>query len=167
NHEIETGIQAMREDFNQAKAAYEEARIQRDLTHLEETRFSSLIGQRSISQGDYDNVHFKWLIAVAHTEAARAAISKSEAALRNSEAKLKTQKIKIEEAKSALALADLNLKRTEIRAPVSGWVANKDVDPGRYVQPGQALLTITKDEEFWVMANFKETQIGKMKVGQS
>ena len=52
-----------------------------------------------------------------------------------------------------------------IFAPVSGSIAQKNVDPGKYVQPGQPLLSIVRPDT-WVVANFKETQIGKMSVGQ-
>jgi membrane fusion protein (multidrug efflux system) len=48
---------------------------------------------------------------------------------------------------------------------MSGRIAMKNVDPGKYVEPGQPLLSIVK-EDTWVIANFKETQIKKMSVGQ-
>ena len=61
--------------------------------------------------------------------------------------------------------AQLDLARTVIKAPMAGRIAMKNVDPGKYVQPGQALLSIVQDDT-WVVANFKETQIKKMTVGQ-
>jgi membrane fusion protein (multidrug efflux system) len=51
-------------------------------------------------------------------------------------------------------------------APITGRVAKKNVDPGKYVQIGQPLLTIVDEENIWVSANFKETQIKDMRVGQ-
>ena len=65
----------------------------------------------------------------------------------------------------ALAQAELNLQYTKIIAPVSGEV-NKTVVVGLNVQPGQQLLTVVPLDEVWVTANFKETQLRRMRVGQ-
>lgn len=62
--------------------------------------------------------------------------------------------------------AKLQISYTTLTAPSSGYVSRKTVEPGQYVQAGQNLLTITGDQEVWVIANFKETQLGKMHVGQ-
>ncbi len=61
--------------------------------------------------------------------------------------------------------ADLYLKYTDVIAPNSGTVTNKNVDKGKYIQAGQPLFTLVGDN-FWIEANFKENQVGKMKVGQ-
>ena len=61
--------------------------------------------------------------------------------------------------------AELYLKYTEIIAPNSGTVTNKNVDKGKYVQAGQPLFTLVSDN-VWIEANYKENQVGKMKVGQ-
>ena len=65
----------------------------------------------------------------------------------------------------ALEQAELNLQYTKIVAPVSGQV-NKTVVVGLNVQPGQQLLTVVPLDEVWITANFKETQLRHMKVGQ-
>lgn len=71
----------------------------------------------------------------------------------------------VQQKRAALEQAELNLQYTKIVAPVSGSV-NKSVVVGLNVQPGQQLLTVVPLEEVWVTANFKETQLKKMKVGQ-
>lgn len=68
-------------------------------------------------------------------------------------------------AKAALAQATLNLGYTKIYAPVTGTVANRTVQVGDYVQPGQALFSAVPDEVY-VIANFKETQLNRMRIGQ-
>lgn len=62
--------------------------------------------------------------------------------------------------------AKLNLSYTIITAPQDGLVSKVNVQPGQYVQAGQALFSIVHGEALWVVANFKETQLDKMKVGQ-
>ena len=69
-------------------------------------------------------------------------------------------------AASQLRQAYLNLQRMAIVAPVSGYVARRSVQLGQRVQPGTALMTIVPLEQVWVEANFKETQLAKMRIGQ-
>jgi len=71
----------------------------------------------------------------------------------------------VEEKRALLDLAELNLQYTKIVAPVTGEV-NKSVVVGLNVQPGQQLLTVVPLDEIWVTANFKETQLKRMRVGQ-
>ncbi len=71
----------------------------------------------------------------------------------------------VQQKRASLEQARLNLQYTQIVAPISGEV-NKTVVVGMNVQPGQQLLTIVPLEEVWVTANFKETQLRQMKVGQ-
>ena len=71
----------------------------------------------------------------------------------------------MEQKRAALEQAELNLQYTKILAPVSGEV-NKTVVVGMNVQPGQQLLTVVPLDEVWITANFKETQLRRMRVGQ-
>ncbi len=72
----------------------------------------------------------------------------------------------VEVAASQLRQAYLNLQRTAIVAPVSGYVAKRQVQLGQRVQPGVTLMTIVPMEQMWIEANFKETQLTKMRIGQ-
>jgi membrane fusion protein (multidrug efflux system) len=58
------------------------------------------------------------------------------------------------------------LNYTRIVAPVSGIIGRKSIEAGQRVQPGQQLLTIIPLDDIWITANFKETQLRKMKPGQ-
>jgi len=71
----------------------------------------------------------------------------------------------VEQRRAVLAQAELNLQYTKIIAPVSGEV-NKTVVVGLNVVPGQQLLTVVPLDEVWITANFKETQLRHMRVGQ-
>jgi membrane fusion protein (multidrug efflux system) len=71
----------------------------------------------------------------------------------------------VQQKRAALEQAELNLQYTQIVAPISGEV-NKTVVVGLNVQPGQQLLTVVPLDEIWITANFKETQLRQMKVGQ-
>jgi membrane fusion protein (multidrug efflux system) len=73
---------------------------------------------------------------------------------------------KVEQARAALDAAQLNLSYTEIVAPVDGVATHKQVETGQIVQAGQGLLVVVPLQDVWVTANFKETQLKKMRPGQ-
>lgn len=62
-------------------------------------------------------------------------------------------------------MAELHLEYTNIKSPIAGTVTNKNFNKGKFVQIGQPLFTIVSDN-IWIEANFKENQVGKMKIGQ-
>ncbi len=73
---------------------------------------------------------------------------------------------RVQEAQAALDQTKLNLDYTMVRAPISGRVSKKTVEVGQIVQPGQPLMALVPLEDIWVTANFKETQLKNMCVGQ-
>jgi membrane fusion protein, multidrug efflux system len=72
----------------------------------------------------------------------------------------------IKRAQALLETAKLNLSYTVITAAIDGQVSKIDIQPGQLVQPGQTLFYIINNNEAWVIANFKETQLNKMVAGQ-
>jgi membrane fusion protein (multidrug efflux system) len=72
----------------------------------------------------------------------------------------------IKKAKALLETAQLNLTYTVVTAAIDGQVSKIDIQPGQLVQQGQSLFYIINNNEAWVVANFKETQLNKMIVGQ-
>lgn len=90
---------------------------------------------------------------------AQAAIARAQATIQKMEALLNVKQTAIDNARLRLGYARLT-------APIAGKIGRKSVVVGQYVQPGQNLMTIVADSTFWVIANFKETQLEKMKVGQ-
>ena len=69
-------------------------------------------------------------------------------------------------ARAAVERARIDLSRTEIRAPVAGVVGARGVRVGQYVRPGGALMSIVPLGEAYVIANFKETQVARLRLGQ-
>ncbi|MBC6982821.1 HlyD family secretion protein [Caulobacter sp. 17J80-11] len=72
----------------------------------------------------------------------------------------------VEQARATVAQARINLDRTIIRAPVGGVVGARAVRPGQYVRPGGQLMAVVPLGRAYIVANFKETQVGRMRVGQ-
>ncbi|CAD5109730.1 HlyD family secretion protein [Zestomonas carbonaria] len=110
---------------------------------------------------------------VADSHVARSRVSKAQADLDAQRqqvdtlnAELKRLDALLATARAELAQAELNLSRTEIHAPISGLVGQRSARNGQFVQAGAYLLSVVPDEDIWIQANFKETQIGRMHAGQ-
>jgi membrane fusion protein (multidrug efflux system) len=109
------------------------------------------------------------LASAARVEQARAGVSAAHAdlrqvSMRTSDAQGKLAKV--QQARAALDAAELNLGYTQIVAPVDGVATHKQIEPGQIVQQGQGLLVVVPLQDVWVTANFKETQLRKMRAGQ-
>ncbi|MDR2305993.1 MAG: HlyD family secretion protein [Paucimonas sp.] len=109
----------------------------------------------------------------AESHVARSQVDKAQADLKGQRqqvdaltAELKRLDAQIANARADLAQAELNLTRCEIHAPISGTIGQRSARNGQVVQAGAYLLSIVPDQDIWVQANFKETQIGKMRPGQ-
>ena len=99
-----------------------------------------------------------WTAAYSQTNAAEAEVVLSEAGV-------ETATAAVQQAEARLQQAELNFSYTKIIAPMDGRVTARTVQPGNYVQPGQALLALVP-KDVWVTANFKETQLTYMRPGQ-
>jgi membrane fusion protein (multidrug efflux system) len=108
---------------------------------------------------------------------ARDALSAAQSALTNSEQSYQTSKVLIDDtvvashpdvqaAAAKLRAAYLDTVRATLRAPVDGYVAKRSVQVGQRVQPGTALMAVVPLHQVWVDANFKETQLEHMRIGQ-
>lgn len=115
-------------------------------------------------------------VAGSRLTQARAAASQAHAALRAAKtapeqiemirARADVAAANVELARAALAQAELNLQYTIVKAPSRGLVSRKAVEVGQVVQPGQPLLALVSLDDLWVTANFKETQLARMRPGQ-
>ncbi|HWV10631.1 MAG TPA: HlyD family secretion protein, partial [Pseudomonas sp.] len=109
----------------------------------------------------------------ADSRIARSQVAKAEADLQAQrqqistlQAEIKRLEAQITSARSEVAQAELNLERTQIHAPISGFVGQRAARNGQFVQAGAYLLSLVPDQDIWIQANFKETQIGRMHPGQ-
>ena len=115
-------------------------------------------------------------VSKASMQAEQAKVEKARAGVREALANHKQVNIRQADATSAMAAiaqaranleaAELQLSYTTIVAPIDGVVTKKSVEPGQIVQPGQGLLVLIPLHDVWVTANFKETQLAKVRPGQ-
>jgi RND family efflux transporter MFP subunit len=83
----------------------------------------------------------------------------------NAQINAEIARAEFQEAQAEVKLAELNLKRSEVRAPRSGQVTNLHLAQGNYVQAGQAVMALVADESFYVQAYFEETKLPGIRVG--
>ena len=127
-----------------------------------EQRAIELTRQKLISKQSAETTATEAATAAAAVRASQANLEQATSAL----GKAGAQNAAIRAAAAKLAQAQLDLAHTRITAPASGLVANLELRPGSMVQQGVPLFTIIGDNEYWVDANFKETELRRVKPGQ-
>ncbi|MGB8703438.1 MAG: HlyD family secretion protein [Gillisia sp.] len=83
-----------------------------------------------------------------------------------SEKQVDVAQANVESAQAMVDAAKLDLGYTVVTAPIDGQLSEVDIQPGQFVQPGQALFYLVSTDKIWVIANFKETQLDEMQIGQ-
>jgi membrane fusion protein (multidrug efflux system) len=169
-------VEAAEARLREAQANYTKAA--KDLA-----RYKQLVERDEIPRQQYDAAVATEQAARASVDSARAAVASAQSQVAQAEAQVREastapQQLAVSRAKAGSAVADvqknqtaveqarLNLSYTIIRAPSSGIVDKKSVQPGQIIQAGQPLFALVPFERMWVVANFKETQLKKMRVNQ-
>lgn len=164
--QMEAALTEAQEMLKKSGADLESAMAQQKFALKEKNRYKELSKTQFVPQSKSDQAESRWKTARAAYKAGQADVSKAEAEVQSMETQLKTQTFQIEEGRAALSIAQINLERTSVKAPLDGQIAKKNVDPGKYVQPGQPVMSIASLEDIWVVANFKETDINDIRIGQ-
>jgi membrane fusion protein (multidrug efflux system) len=126
---------------------------------LDLERSTNLRKQDVIPQSEFDAVK-------ANAQAISSQYASSENQYKSTLSQITLAQAQVAQRQAELDNADLQLSYTTVKAPEAGIVSKKNVEPGQFVQTGQPLLSLVGNEDVWVTANFKETQLKKMKVGQ-
>lgn len=123
------------------------------------------VESRAVSKSAFDLARAQARAATANLEAAESQTNSAGAEVALSEAGVETATAAVQQAEARVQQAELDLSYTKIIAPLDARVTARTVQPGNYVQPGQALLALVP-RDVWVTANFKETQLTDMHPGQ-
>jgi membrane fusion protein, multidrug efflux system len=186
----QAGIAAAKQQLAAAKAQRDEAEANNVKAQNDVARYKQLVDKQEISDQQYDQAVASAKADAAAVEAAHALadsaqsqvtqaqqrLAQAEANWRN--AQTRPQQIQVirsradsaraeaELKKADLDQAQLNLQYTKVIAPVAGVVSDRTVEVGQNVSPGQELMKIIPLDDVWITADFKETQLREMKVGQ-
>ena len=166
-------VNVANKDISPAQSAIDAAQIRLWQAQQDYDRFKRLLELGSATQQQFDNAKAAKELAEKQLEQTQRSVTTYQARLAASSSNLavsannlKVAQIQVEQRQEELDLAKLNLSYATIVAPCDGYVAKKNVQPGQLVAVGQNLFALVDESQLWVNANFKETQIEKMKVGQ-
>ncbi|BDG04195.1 HlyD family secretion protein [Anaeromyxobacter oryzae] len=177
-------VQAARTELDGAAADVDQAVANDRLAQVELRRAKVLVSGDSIARSELDQRSAAAEVSRATVVAARKRLAgrraKLDAALAHQrevrqnaprtvgarEATVEVRRANLELARARLEEARLNLSYARIVAPADGIIGKKSVNVGDRVQPGQQLMALTQTAELWVTANFRETQIESMRIGQ-
>jgi membrane fusion protein (multidrug efflux system) len=152
--------------IRQAEAQKRSAEADLDLAAKASDRRHELIQSRTVSQAQVDESDAALAKAKAGVAAAGATVEAQKKHMTVLAAQREAAVAGVAQAQAARDLAQIDLDDTVVRAPVDGVVGNRQVRVGRLVAPGASLLDIVPVNDVWVVANFKETQIGHIRPGQ-
>lgn len=146
-------------DLGQAQAELVRARA--DLA-----RVSELASRGSVSNRERDQVRATQLAAQAGVERAQANIAAQRETIQSTRVSRESLEGQVDQAQAQVDLARINLANTVIRAPRDGQISEASVRVGQYVSAGSQLMFLVP-EQLWAVANFKETQTARMRLGQA
>jgi membrane fusion protein (multidrug efflux system) len=186
----QANLLAARQQVDVANAQLTQADANNVKAQNDLARYKQLVSKQEISEQQYDQAYAASQAGAAGVDAARAGVSAAQQQVKaaqsrvlQAQANLRSAKTApqqvaairsraqsaealVEQKKAELDAAKLNLQYTTITSPVNGVVTNRTVEVGQNVQPGQELMRIINLDDIWVTANFKETQLRHMRVGQ-
>lgn len=155
-----------------ASAGVDEARVVMETARKDYERYAALLKKDAVTQQQYDNAKARYDDAASRYQAAQArhaqaaASRQATAVVKNEQsARLGQSSAGVSVAEAQLNLARLNLSYTVIIATTDGYMGRKDIHEGQLVQPGQQLARIVDDNDVWVMAFYRETQLKHIATG--
>lgn len=162
---VSAGMNTTASNVRAASAGIEEARVQMENAHKDYQRFEQLLQKDAVTRQQYDNVKAQYEAAKARYEAACNRQQATSQVLGEQQQRLGQSAAGESVAEAQVNLARLNLSYTVIVATCDGVMGKKDIHEGQLVQPGQQLARIVDDHQVWVVANYRETQMKHIQVG--
>ncbi|PJC87177.1 EmrA/EmrK family multidrug efflux transporter periplasmic adaptor subunit [Vibrio sp. HA2012] len=170
-------VNAREEDEKRARAQLESAQANYQRAKIDLERREDLVKSGSVSGEELTNAKTAFTQAQANLNVAKAAVNQSVANRMSTIGNQKANAALIDNttvdnnpqvllAKAQLDQAKINLERTVIRAPISGVIAQRQVQVGRRVQVGAPLMTVVPVHDMHIDANFKEVELREVQVGQ-
>jgi membrane fusion protein (multidrug efflux system) len=151
----------------QSRAQLEGSQANAKFAADEEQRYRKLRDQGVETEERYEQALNQSNQAQASLRAAEASVRVAERTLATMQSQLLQSRAQLQAAKAQVNTAELNLNDTLLRASVAGRIGDDTARLGEYVEPGTRLMSIVPVQDAYVVANFKETQIRGMRIGQS
>ncbi len=161
---LEAQISAQEARIDQANKQVVEAQAALTFAQQQDERYGGLVKTGAVTVEQAQQYRSNYLQARASFDAAEANAVATAKQLPVLESQKLQAQAQLEQMRATLEQASINLSRTNITAPVDGYVTQLTAAKGNYAAPGQALMMFVP-REVWVTANFKETEIGRIRPG--
>jgi membrane fusion protein (multidrug efflux system) len=158
-HSAQTGTSVNHDQIDGARARY--VQQEQDIK-----RYTNLVNEEAATGADLEQVKARYDVAQSDYSAAQNSLKTNDARIAELKTHFALLQADIKRKQAALELAQLNLSYTIIRAPYPGRLGRKNILEGQQIQPGQPLVSIINEGEKWITANYKETQVAQMYIGQ-
>ncbi len=149
-----------------AQAPVDAARAAADRARADLARAQQLAATQVVSRQQLDAAQAAKDATEANLQAAQRQAGAAGSAIAVAQASQRAAQARLDATRAARQNAALQFSYTRVTAPVAGTIAKRTVEVGQLLQPGQPLLAVVADTATWVTANFKETQLDDMRVGQ-
>lgn len=153
-------------DVDSAEAGVESAKAALKVAHAELDRADELSGRGIVTERDAQSRQLAFDQARATVRQSQAQAEAARQSVQSVTVNRQSRAAKVEEARAAVHLAEINLEHTRIVAPVDGKLGEVSARVGQYVTPGTRVVSLVP-ERVWIVANFKETQVAGMEVGEA
>ena len=160
-----TSIQTTENNIAVSDAAMEEVSANMRMAENNYRRYQKLLANEAVTQQEFDAVETHYLSMKAKHETMRRQQQTQRLVKSEQTQRLDQSEAAIKAAQAALELAKVNLSRTVVTAPCDGYTSRIDIQVGELVQPGRTLLSVIDDKEYWVIANYRETQLRNIALG--
>ncbi len=150
-----------------AKSSIDLANVNVQKTKEDYDRCDALVKQHAATQAQLDAARALRDGALSQLDVAKKQMDATQKQNSAALEQIKVAQSLVAQRQADLDYANLQLSYSYIIAPVDGMVSKKNVQPGQFVQAGQALFSIVDETDIWIVANFKETQMENMMPGQS
>lgn len=162
---MNSGIAATTNNLTVNDAGIKEMEVQMENARKELARFEKLLEEEAVTRQQYDQVKTACQAAEARYEKVLRARQTTSLVKTEQTHRLGQTEAGIRLAEAAVELARLNLSYTVIIATCDGMTGRKEIHEGQLVQPGQTLVEIVDEDELWVVANYRETQLPGIRIG--
>lgn len=163
---LASGINTSRNNIAIAEANITEIKTKLWKQEQDYKRYTNLLSEESVSQQQYEQVKADFEATQAHQETLLRQKSYAESQYTEIQKKLTGAQAQILRKEAELEMAELNLSYTIVIAPYDGYMGRRTLENGQLVQNGQILSNIIRGNNKWVTANYKETQIANIYIGQ-
>lgn len=163
---LEYTILAARQNMDARDAEIDEKKARLWQLEQDDQRYESLILSDAVSRQQYEQMKAEYKATEAMIKVLESTSAAAQAQFEEAKSRKKSLEAVIRQKEADLEMARLDLSYTVLTAPYDGVVGRRTLEPGQYVRNGQVVTYLVRSHDKWVTANFRETQISNIHVGQ-